>query len=65
MWKIKMRFSQIFKTKKRKELEERFDNMEIVLIDLVDKMGYVIKIDTFSSWSYPELVKKAKDENKV
>ena len=57
-----MRFSHIFKSRKRKELEERFDNMEIVLIDLVDKMGYVIKIDTFSIWSYPELVKKAKDE---
>ena len=60
-----MRISQIFKTKKRKELEDRLDNMEIVLIDLVDKMGYVIKIDTFSSWRYPELVKKAKDEKKV
>ena len=54
-----MRISQIFKTKKRKELEERLDNMEIVLIDLVDKMGYVIK--WADSWSYPELVKKAKD----
>ena len=60
-----MRFSQIFKSRKRKELEERLDNMEIVLIDLVDKMGYVIKIDTFSIWNYPELVKKAKDEKKV
>jgi hypothetical protein len=62
---ISMRIPQILKTKKRKELEDRLDNMEIVLIDLVDKMGYVIKIDTFSSWSYPELVKKAKEENET
>ena len=48
------------------KLEKRVDELESIVFDLVNKLGYVVTIEatTQSDWLYPELKKVKDDENK-